>query len=177
MEKFLNIKRHNAKCPCRSCRIKAVNDSSKTKGANKTYYVPLTPPNKQSGAYDPHALPLRKHSDWKTVTDAIESAASPLKQEEIAQEFGIKAMPALTWVGSLDYAQGMPWDYMHLLLENVVKNLVDLWLGRYKGLDAGDEDFIIPEHIWKEVATETTRAVHFIPADFVCSLGNPYNNR
>ncbi len=41
-------------------------------------------------------------------------------------------MPALKHVKSIDYARGVPWDFMHLLFENVVKNLVNLWMGNSK---------------------------------------------
>ena len=87
-------------------------------------------------------------------------------------ELGIKGMPALTRVGSIDYARGVPWDFMHLLFENVVKNLVHLWMGKFKGLDAGKEDYIIPPEIWKEIGQETVDAVKDIPTAFVRSLGN-----
>ncbi|KJA13855.1 hypothetical protein HYPSUDRAFT_151081, partial [Hypholoma sublateritium FD-334 SS-4] len=38
IEKFLNTKGHNSFHPCRSCKIRAVNDPN----GKKTYYVPLT---------------------------------------------------------------------------------------------------------------------------------------
>lgn len=86
--------------------------------------------------------------------------------------FGIKGMPALKRVGSIDYACGVPWDFMHLLFENVVKNLVNLWMGKFKGLDAGKEDYIIPPAIWKTIGQETIDSVKDIPSAFVRSLGN-----
>ena len=46
IEKLLNIKGHNGKCPCRSCEIAAVNNSD---SREKTYYVPLSFP-KQPGS-------------------------------------------------------------------------------------------------------------------------------
>ena len=51
---------------------------------------------------------------------------------------------------------------MHLLFENVVKNLVYMWMGKFKGLDAGREDYIIPQAIWKEIGQETVDAVCYI---------------
>ena len=82
-------------------------------------------------------------------------------------------MPALSLrVNSLDFACGIPWDFMHLLYENVVKNLVNLWKGKFKGLDDGAQDYIIPEHIWKQIVAETVAAVRDIPSAFIRSLGN-----
>ena len=66
---------------------------------------------------------------------------------------------------------------MHLLLENVIQNLVKLWMGCYKGLDSGKEDFIIPDEIWKQTAEKTAASVADIPAQFVHALGNPYDDQ
>ena len=81
-------------------------------------------------------------------------------------------MPALKHVGSINYACGVPWDFMHLLFENVNKNLVYMWMGKFKGLDAGKECYIIPPAVWKEIGQETVNAVKDIPCAFVRSLGN-----
>ena len=81
-------------------------------------------------------------------------------------------MPAIGRVGSLDYGRGVPWDFMHLLFENVVQNLVKLWMGKFKGLNDGSGDFTIPKAIWKKIGDETVAAMKQIPAAFVRLLGN-----
>jgi hypothetical protein len=45
-------------------------------------------------------------------------------------------------------------------------------MGRFKNLDAGVEDYIIPASIWTEIGKETVSAGKNIPAAFVRSLGN-----
>jgi len=88
-------------------------------------------------------------------------------------ELGIKGMPMFNKrVGSLNYAHSVLWDFMHLLFENVVKNLIYMWMGKFKGLNARREDYIIPQAIWKEIGKETVDAVKDIPSAFVRSLGN-----
>jgi len=169
IEKFLNIKGHNGKCPCRSCMIQAIISG------DKTYYPPLMHPDNRS--WDPRALPMRTHSSWKEVTEKIEAVTTKKAKNEIAKYYGIKGMPALGRVDSLDYARGVPWDFMHLLFENVIKNLVNLWMGKFKGLDAGKEDWVIPEHLWKDIGQETVSSVRNIPAAFVRSLGNLWEDQ
>jgi len=64
---------------------------------------------------------------------------------------------------------------MHLLLENVVQNLVHLWMGQFKPekiVDAGSEDYIIPDHIWAKIGEETVDTVCYLPSSFVRRLGN-----
>jgi len=175
IEKLLNIKGHNGKCPCRSCKIKAINNPD---SSDKTYYVPLSHPrtrkrgDRQQLSLDPLSLPLRAHGDWADATEQLSNATYIKDQKALAMELGIKGMPAWMRVGSIDYACGVPWDFMHLLFENIVKNLVYMWMGKFKGLDAGSEEYIIPPAIWKEIGQETVDAVKDIPSAFVRSLGN-----
>jgi hypothetical protein len=168
IEKLLNIKGHNGKSPCRSCEIKAINNPN---SPDKTYYVPLTHPQRLR-VWKPTELPLRTHASWAKVTEEISQTKLKKDRDAIAMHYGIKGMPALQRVGSINVARGVPWDFMHLLLENVVKNLVHLWMGKFKGLDTGTEYYVIPDYIWKVIGLETVAAVRNIPSAFVRSLGN-----
>jgi len=166
IEKLLKIKGHNGFSPCRSCNIQGVRAPNA-----RIYYVPLMEPN-ETATWDAEKLPLRKHEDWAKVTSDIACWKTKKKKNEIAMSNGIKGMPSIGRVGSIDYARGVPWDFMHLLFENVIKNLVNLWMGKFKNLNDGTEDYIIPEKIWEEIGKETTSAIKNIPAAFVRSLGN-----
>lgn len=168
IEKLLNIKGHNRKCSCHSCEIKAINNPE---SPDKTYYVPLNHP-KKTKAWNANKLPLWSHASWVDVTPKISQANFKKDRVAITMHYGIKGMPAIQHVGSINYACGVPWDFMHLLLENVVKNLVNLWMGKFKGLDTRIKDYAIPEHLWKEISLETVAAVKDIPSSFVRSLGN-----
>jgi hypothetical protein len=177
IEKFLNTKGHNGICLCHSCNIKAV--SSRSDSGKTTYYVPLMHPG-QSQWVDPRNLEhwRRKHGDWADTALRIQNATTKKDKNALAKHYGIKGMPGLSQrVNSMDFARGIPWDFMHLLYENVVKNLVNLWKGKYKGLDDGTQDYIIPEHIWKQIGEETVDAVKDIPLAFVRSLGNIDNDQ
>ena len=171
VEKFLQIKGHNGIHPCRSCRIRAV------RGTGKTYYVPLRPPRNTEDArrgvqWSPESLPLRQHTDFIETTSQLRAATTKAEKERIMKETGIKNIPAISRVGSLDYTRSVPWEWFHLLLENVIPNLVS-----FKGLGEGDEEFEIPSHIWDEVGRETAAAVQHIPTTFVRVLSNIANDR
>lgn len=181
IEKFLQIKGHNAIYPCRSCKIRAV------RGTGKTYYVPLRPPKNmdldlddtqgEEVEWDPESLPLRKHVDFIETTTRIRAALTKAEKERIAKETGIKNIPAMSRVGSLDYARSFPWEWFHLLLENIIPNLVDFWTGQFKGLGEGVEEFEIAPKVWEEVGRETAAAVQHIPSTFVRVLGNIASDR
>ncbi|KAJ7247743.1 hypothetical protein C8J57DRAFT_1240684 [Mycena rebaudengoi] len=150
LEKIMNIKGHNGFCPCRSCEIKGARNIA---GHEKIYYVPLTHPDGRV---------------W--VAESIGDMA--IHQNEIAFNSRIKGLPTFHRVGSLDFARSFPWDLMHLLFENIIPILIFFWLGKFKKLDVGDEDYEISAEIWEEIWAETVDAVKDIPADFVRSMTN-----
>jgi hypothetical protein len=123
VEKFLNIKGRNAIHPCHSCTIQAIH------GVSKTYYVPLDPPknirNAGMQSWDPATLPLQQHADFHETATRIHATATKAAKEWIAKETEIKGLPAMSCVQSLDYARAVPWEWFHLLLKNIIPNLVD----------------------------------------------------
>ncbi|KAF9222843.1 hypothetical protein BS17DRAFT_767596 [Gyrodon lividus] len=102
----------------------------------------------------------------------ISVATTKTEKERIAKQTGIKDFPAMRRVGALDHARSMPWEWFHLLLKNIIPNLVDFWTGQFKGLGPGIEDFEIAPHVWEEVGKETAAAVQHIPVSFVRVLSN-----
>ncbi|KAJ7808167.1 hypothetical protein B0H14DRAFT_3482564 [Mycena olivaceomarginata] len=90
--------------------------------------------------------------------------------EKLAKFHGIKGLPALCRVGSMDSAHSYPWDFMHLLFENIIPNLVKLWSGKFKGLDTVTEDYKISEEVWVDIWAETAEAMKDIPSAFSRSL-------
>jgi hypothetical protein len=92
-------------------------------------------------------LPLRSHSHFLEVIDELGQCASASGAEKFAKHHGIKGLPALRRVSSMDFATSYPWDFMHLLFENIIPNLVKLWSGHFKGLDTGSEDDEIAEEV------------------------------
>jgi hypothetical protein len=176
-EKFMNMKGVNGFAPCRSCRITGVRDVS---GGGKTYYVPLVHPPTAEGevfCWDPKNLPLRTHANFECTLSEIATATNQ-NRKKISFQTGIKGRPALSRVGCMDFGMSFPWEFMHLLFENICPNLVDLWMGKYKDLnDPNTDDYIIPENTWAEIGAETVAAVKFIPSAFVRVLGNIANDR
>ncbi|KIK80130.1 hypothetical protein PAXRUDRAFT_36281 [Paxillus rubicundulus Ve08.2h10] len=160
-EKLLNIKGHNAVHSCHCCKIQGIHNVS---SHGTVYYTPLeTPdlPHQTRPSIDPHQLPLHMHGDFLTAISDLESATTKKGWENIAKQSGIHGPPALCQVASINYARSVPWEWMHLFLENIVPTLANLWTGQFKGLDTGTENY--------ELMACT---VANIPSAFVCVLGN-----
>jgi hypothetical protein len=112
---------------------------------------------------NPRHLSYRTHDSFKEVLDEMDSAMTKKEHDKIAKYHGIRQAPILSWVCSIDYAQSCPYDWMHLLLENVVQNLVKLWTGRFPGIPAG-QNFEIAANIWEKIGEETAAATRDICA-------------
>lgn len=168
LEKSLGIKGHNAFCPCRNCLLTGI------RGGAKVYYIPLRipkelkPTQQQNDARSPFNIKLRTHEGFKKTLADMEEAETVGERDAIAKKNGIRRAPSFgTRVGSLNFAKSAPWDWMHLLLENIIPNLVKLWTGGFKGLDTGKEDYEIDPAVWEQIGKETAEAVKGIPAAFV----------
>jgi hypothetical protein len=142
-------------------------------GGETIYYMPLASPSADGElhkSWDPRNLPLRTDSSFQAVVDQIDDACLLGDKEKLAKYHGIRGLPALHRVGSMDRARSYPWDCMHLFFENIIPNLVKLWSGKFKGVDSGCEDYEIDDDVWTEIWQETADAMEDIPADFCRSL-------
>lgn len=176
INKMLGIRGHNAFAPCRSCHIKGCRNVT---GGDTNYYVPLNHPRRpgeEHTYWDPTNLPLRTHQDYITTLRDMDHAAAA-RREEIGFNQGIREPPLLRRVNSLDFARSIPWDLMHLIMENIGPNLVDHWTGKFKHLDEGSGNYRIPDAIWEEIGNETAEATKSIPAAFVRALPNIAKDR
>ncbi|GJF00485.1 transposase family Tnp2 domain-containing protein [Phanerochaete sordida] len=173
----LRMKGHNGRCPCRMCKIRGVQIPD---GTNYTHYVPLDRSRHPSTAanpalrarYDPLDLPLRTHDEFLAQAREVERAATNAAANELAKECGIKGVPVLSCLSSLSFPLSFPYDFMHELWENVMPNLVSLWVGDYKGLDEGREPYELHRDGWANIGKATAAASNTIPSAFGPRLGD-----
>ncbi len=114
------------------------------------YYVPLSRRNHPTPTdvveYCPEKLLLRSHDGFMAHAKVVESAPTETQREALAKEYGIKGIPLLSALGSLRFPQSFPYDFMHLVWENLILNLVLFWSGHYKGMDEG-QPYVLSPHI------------------------------
>ncbi|KIY61190.1 hypothetical protein CYLTODRAFT_433611 [Cylindrobasidium torrendii FP15055 ss-10] len=61
---------------------------------------------------------------------------------------------------------------MHLVYENVLKNLVSLWTGNFKDMDTGQGDYEFEPGVWESIGAATAACGAHIPSTFA---SNPPN--
>ena len=168
---IMRMKGHNAKHPCHMCKIKAIRND-----VSKTLYVPLDrtgfPGSASPRKYNPSALPLRSHKELMQEAEEVQNAASTAASERLASEYGVKGIPLLSVISSLSFPKSFPYDFMHLIWENLIPNLILLWTGNFKNLDHSDESYVIAKTVWEAIGEATEAAGKTIPAAFGARLPN-----
>ena len=165
------MKGHNSVCPCRMCDIRGVRIPD---SRNPIHYVPLDRarhPNVLSDplaiqTYDPSHLPLRTHADFMKQAKEVQFACTTSDSEHLSKLYGIKGTPILSALSSLSFPSSFPYDFMHLIWENVVKNLMMFWTGSYKDLDEGCESYQFPSAVWDAIGSATADSGDLLPYIF-----------
>lgn len=61
---------------------------------------------------------------------------------------------------------------MHLIWENVIKNLVLHWTAKFKGLDSGKESYEVSDAIWEAIGEKTATAGETTPSAYGARIPN-----
>lgn len=178
---LLNVKGHNGFSPCRACRITGVATPAIRA---KTYYVPLDrrrhPDVKFSTSikmYDAHNLPLRTHSEMMAQAREVQLAPTQADANRLSKLYRIKGISILSYLSSLSYPSSFPYDFMHLVWENTIPNLVSHWTGDFKGLDQGGESYHLEKSIWDAIGEATSASGDTIPSVFAARPPNLAGDR
>ena len=107
----------------------------------------------------------------------IQQQSTRTAEKHLAKEYGINSLSILTSLSSLAFPLSFSYDFMHLLWENVIPNLILLWTGQYKGVDAGTEDYEIDEAVWRAIGAATSRSSSTIPSAYGPRLPNIHDER
>lgn len=168
--KMMNMKGHNGKSPCRACDIIGI----RVPHSDSTmHYVPLhRPASSDQPSYDPLRLFRRTHTDFLEQASKVELASSTAQAERLSMQFGIKGRPLLSRLAAISLPCSFPHDFMHLIWENLIPNLLKLWTGTFKGMDTGSEDYELPRSVQEAVAAAASASGSTIPAAFSCRVPN-----
>jgi hypothetical protein len=168
----MRMKGHNGIRPCRMCSIVGLRAPNNPRAT--THYVPLNRANHPAvtnshtsiKTYNGSQLPLRTHTEFIDQAYQVQCASTNDAEERLAKEYGIKGVPILACLSSLSFPASFPFDFMHLIWENVVKNLILLWTGEFKGLDEGTGLFKLAPKVWEAIGRAGAVSGDSIPHAF-----------
>jgi hypothetical protein len=158
------MKRHNGLHPCRFCEILGVRPEG-----GKVHYVPLYRPE---GSIDPAKLPMRSYDRFIQQGTAVSEATTDAAVERLAKDSGTKGVPLLSSLNTLDFPFTIPLDFMHLICENLIPNLVKHYTGTFKDLDSVVEDYKLPKEVWSEICETWSTSGDTTPSSFGSRVPN-----
>jgi hypothetical protein len=84
----------------------------------------------------------------------------------LSRKYGIKGVPILAELKSLSFPLSFPYDFMHLIWENCIDNLILLWTGKFKGLNEGCEQYELDSSVWDAIGAASATSGSTIPSAF-----------
>lgn len=161
---MMKMKGHGSRCPCRMCKMIALLAAN-----GKTYYMPhITPESRidDRESYDVANLPLRTPASFMEEAIEVDSAVMEAEAEELAKACGIKGVPILSHLPSLVFPYSFPLDFMHLMYENTIKNIINFFSGSFKDLDHDEEGYFVEPTVWTAIGEATAETGSTIPGAF-----------
>jgi len=169
MALIMRMKGQNAISPCQICDIRAIHFKS------KTHYVPLQReniPGANPHQYDPSDLPICTHENLMNQACKVEMAVTNVECDRRAKRYGIKGVPVLSCISSISFPSSFPFNFMHLIWENLIPNLIEFWTGTFKDMSHEGEEYVIEENTWKEIGAATAACGATIPSAFGAPVPN-----
>jgi hypothetical protein len=102
----------------------------------------------------------------------VEMAPDNAKRDRLATKYGIKGVPVLSCISSISFPSSFPFDFMHLIWENLIPNLIEFWTGVFKDLDHDGKGYFIEPRVWEEIGAATAACGATIPSAFGAPVPN-----
>ncbi|KAF8676920.1 Transposase family tnp2 [Rhizoctonia solani] len=179
--KMMEMKGPNGKLPCRACKIRGVR--ARHGPHPNTNYIPLSRPFDDephaTRRYDPQNLPLRTHTEYLEEAMWVEEAQNDAEEGRRSLRTGINGLAPLARVPGLSFPVSFPHDFMHLIFENIIPTLFDLWTrsGNFEAFGSGTEEYLLHPDVWTTIAEACPLAGNNIPYTFGCRVPDPKKKR
>ena len=69
----------------------------------------------------------------------------------------LKAKNFLLVLDSLLFPLSFPYDFMHLIYENLIKNLILFWMNEFKGIGTGAGGYALKATVWDAIRAATAK--------------------
>ncbi|PPR05894.1 hypothetical protein CVT24_006642, partial [Panaeolus cyanescens] len=162
---MMRMKGQNGVSPCRVCLIKG------TTGGGRVNYVPLVRDDTEDN-YEGGSLPMQTPQNFEDHVSQVEGAATKAQRDLLSTEYGVKGMPLLNELSSISVPASFPLDFMHLIWENLIPNLIRFWKGEFKDLDHQGKGYVISNEDWNEIGAACGSSGRTIPSIFGAAVPN-----
>ncbi|CEL56160.1 hypothetical protein RSOLAG1IB_07613 [Rhizoctonia solani AG-1 IB] len=164
--KILEFIGHNGCFPCRFCYIPTI--SGPTSGGGFHRYCPLQQPD--GFQTNPLDLPMRTHKQTLQLGLEVLKAPNEHLRSARATETGVKGVTLLARLPSISVPASFPIDLMHMVWQNLIPQLIDLWTNNFNDLDDGLEDYIWDATVLGALNDALKSSRKTIPTQFGCAV-------
>ena len=177
---LMRMKGHNSIFPCRMCNISGIRIPG---SRSTTHYVPLDRsrhPDVQVDqtkvkAFDPDNLPSRTHDQLRAQANEVQLSLT--NSDNLGKAYGINGLSIFFYLSSISFPISFPYDFMHLIWENLIPNLVLFWTGNFKNLDQGTQPYELAQPVWLAIGEATAASGRHIPSAYGPRLLNIAKDR
>ncbi|KAF9034014.1 hypothetical protein BJ165DRAFT_1318081, partial [Panaeolus papilionaceus] len=169
------MKGQNGILPCRICLIKGERGTRpllRFLVTRRTNYVPLYRNGSDGDGYWVSSLPYRTHEQFMDHVDKVECTTTNVHREELATKYGIKGTPLFNSLSSIYFPDSFPIDFMHLIWENLIPNLIWFWKKDFKDLDHTNMGYVISADNWSAIGVASALSGQTIPSAFGAPVPN-----
>jgi hypothetical protein len=167
----MKMKGHNGVCPCCFCEIRGVRAPGGV--PNSPLYVPLNRAHHPVAAsgdsvpiYNPRDLPKRTHNTFLAQAHKVAFTNGVGDPERRAKHYGIKGVSVLSDLSTIRFPDSFPYNFMHLIWENVIKLLFLMWFDNFKDLGTGTGNYKLSKDNIKIIGAESAASRSSIPYAF-----------
>ena len=161
ISKLFHLSGHNAKLPCRACKIEGtpyVNHYKNKKGLERqitTRYYPLHPPAVTThGRNDSISIDITKFAN-RTMKDYIADGQASTRDPDEAIGTGIKGISPLVQLDTVHFPNSIPFDIMHLVYLCFVRDLCRLLNGTFfKANHLNEHRGGMSEKEWQQIGVD-----------------------
>jgi hypothetical protein len=109
--------------------------------------------------------------------EKVQNTTTYTEANKLVKLYEIKGVPYLSLLHSLNFPKSFPYGFMHLIWENLIKNLVLHWTGEFKGLGVGKESYEFPTAMWNAIGETTGKSGLTTPSAFGSCVPNVAGSR
>jgi Transposase family tnp2 len=161
VSKLFHLSGHNAKHPCRACKIKgspfqiSFEKKNKQIGHTTQYYFPLPQDTiavkRGISSINLDKLPHRTHDEYQADGEAVQNGiANPI-------DSGVKGISPFITLKTISFPHSVPFDVMHLVYIGFVRDLCGLLNGTFfkeKKLDFSMSDEMMSIKEWEQLGID-----------------------